>query len=441
MQSALDSETTSYVIVISENTLKTWPNVVKALENKHKAKIVVYQSALEESLPQLKEFLPYYTCFVASPDECGKDFVSKVSHLTTSLLSGPFTDTIWGILTGPDQETAEAIATHTEPLKIKNVLAACPIPLGKCPEGEIFSEITKNESFIKQRESLEISKVECAGDITEGLVERLNCRIKDIAPVDLMITSGHATERDWNIGFGYKGGRFIHEGNSLLGEDVEKKRFPIESKNPKVYIAAGNCLMGHIDCPEKGCMALAWMKSAAVIQMIGYTVPTWFGYGGWGVLKYFLQTAGRFNLAQAFYANLQTLVNLRENDSDKNNVEGYSHDFDVVAFYGDPAWDARISEDGLTLPKAYDIEYKEDIEKKQHHLYVKTQAQGSWTCKNADDKNTDPGRPPFFIFPRRLHNPVVLSGKAIVTSLFVMFNLEGGFEKGVEEEVTILEVY
>ena len=49
----------------------------------------------------------------------------------------------------------------------------------------------------------------------------------------------------------------------------------------KVYSAAGNCLMGNINSDH--CMALAWMRSAGVRQMFGYTVPTWFGFGGWGV--------------------------------------------------------------------------------------------------------------------------------------------------------------
>ena len=68
--------------------------------------------------------------------------------------------------------------------------------------------------------------------------------------------------------------------------------------------------MGHIDGPDA--MALAFMNSAGVDQMIGYTVPTWYGYGGWGMLDYFVEQPGRFTLAEAFYANQQALIHRLE---------------------------------------------------------------------------------------------------------------------------------
>ena len=47
---------------------------------------------------------------------------------------------------------------------------------------------------------------------------------------------------------------------------------------------------------------------AGVRQMIGYTVPTWSGYAGWGLLDYFLEQPGRFTLCEAFHANGHALV-------------------------------------------------------------------------------------------------------------------------------------
>jgi hypothetical protein len=32
---------------------------------------------------------------------------------------------------------------------------------------------------------------------------------------------------------------------------------------------------------------------------IGYTVPTWYGYAGWGCLDFFVEQPGRFTLAEA----------------------------------------------------------------------------------------------------------------------------------------------
>ena len=121
------------------------------------------------------------------------------------------------------------------------------------------------------------------------------------------------------------------------------------SPAPKVYLAVGNCLMGHVD--GKNAMALAWMNNAGVAQMVGYTDLTWFGYGGWGNLDYFVEQPGRFTLAEAFLANDHALVNrLTSGAAGKNEIRGLEYDRDIVAFYGDPAWEARMADQ----PKAWD---------------------------------------------------------------------------------------
>ena len=147
--------------------------------------------------------------------------------------------------------------------------------------------------------------------------------------------------------------------------------FPVLSANPKVYLPIGNCLMGHIDGPDA--MALAWMKSAGVRQMLGYTKPTWYGYMGWGVLDYFVEQPGRYTLTEAFFANHAALIHRLETafpDVAREEVigdmgecakpvspspagatlklsaadgHGLLFDRDVVAFYGDPAWNARLA--------------------------------------------------------------------------------------------------
>ena len=85
----------------------------------------------------------------------------------------------------------------------------------------------------------------------------------------------------------------------MYGEDTRRQRIDVDSPNAKVYLPIGNCLMGHIDGPDA--MALAWMNDVGVKQMIGYTVPTWFGYAGWGMLDYFVEQPGRYSLTEAFF--------------------------------------------------------------------------------------------------------------------------------------------
>ncbi|MEM7314314.1 MAG: AAA family ATPase, partial [Planctomycetota bacterium] len=171
-------------------------------------------------------------------------------------------------------------------------------------------------------------------DTTAALVDTLNKY-----QADLFITSGHATERNWQIGFSYRNGYFRSRDGKLWGEDTRGEKISVDSQNPKVYLPIGNCLMGHID--SKDAMALAWMKSAGVHQMIGYTVPTWFGYGGWGCLDYFVEQPGRYTFAEAFHANHHALNYAIE--SKVGNERGLKFDRDVVALYGDPAWDAKMA--------------------------------------------------------------------------------------------------
>ena len=128
----------------------------------------------------------------------------------------------------------------------------------------------------------------------------------------------------------------------MFGVDTQRKRFEIKSTNPKVYLPIGNCLMGNINGPDA--MALAWMNDGSVMQMIGYTKPTWFGYQGWGVLDYYVEQPGRYTLTEAFFANNHALIHrLRDSATPSRDRQGLQFDRDVVAFYGDPKWSAKLA--------------------------------------------------------------------------------------------------
>jgi hypothetical protein len=180
-------------------------------------------------------------------------------------------------------------------------------------------------------------------------------------------------------GYSYRNGFFKCDPGHLYGINMKGEKFPVSSANPKVYLPIGNCLMGHVD--STSAMALAWMNSAGVYQMMGYTVPTWYGYGGWGCLDYFVEQPGRYTLAEAFIANQQALLwrlglfgpdalqgeidgksfNILVRDEWKDegltpqDARGLVHDRDTVAFYGDPAWEARMAD----RPKPFDQKLEE----------------------------------------------------------------------------------
>ena len=147
--------------------------------------------------------------------------------------------------------------------------------------------------------------------------------------------------------------------------------------------------MGHVDQPD--CMALGWIGSGGVDQFVGYTVVTWYGAMGWGVNSYLFDTPGQYDVAESFYfANQCVLHDLITKfphsagldvdlpDDDKGNPDagieqmqavlnakggdvpakqkqdnlGLLWDRDVVVFYGDPLWDARLAPRGPLVQTA-----------------------------------------------------------------------------------------
>lgn len=363
-------KTPNYVIVVSQatNDDEPWNQVTTALLEKHTeehaATVVTFDEKVTESLETLRSMHPEYTCFVAKPEEATREFVAAVHQLTRQLDNDPYTDTMWGILTGYDASNALRIAEHKTPLTVERVASGTDVELDLCKEGVWYCELVKNR-MVKKVAGEEPQELVGPDDTTQALVNTLN-----EYQAQLMVTSGHATQRDWQIGFRYRNGYFRCENGVLYGIDTKQQRYSVHSNNPKVYLPIGNCLMGHID--SRDAMALAWMNSAGVNQMIGYTVPTWYGYGGWGLLDYFLEQPGRFTMSEAFYANQQALLHrlelikpglsgmtvreaaealeatelpmpARQAGIQAGDIRGLLFDRDVVAFYGDPAWEAKMA--------------------------------------------------------------------------------------------------
>ena len=344
-----------------------WKQVVDTLVSKHQAAVVTYAGSVNEALPELRRLFPRYVCFVAPPTHATREFVLQVQRLTRRFDDDPYLDCFWGILTGYDASNALRIARQNAPLTIRKAAAGTELALDRVEAGVWFCELNKNKMVRKER-GQPVTQLQGPDDTTQALVDVLNQE-----KPDLFVTSGHATEHDWMIGFRYRNGFFKCQNGRLYGLDTQGRRWPVDSSNPKVYLPVGNCLMGHIDGLD--CMALAWMNSAGVCQMPGYIQPTWYGYMGWGLLDYFVEQPGRYSLAEAFRANEQALVHrlatyfpelvAAETDLSgrpsvpivagpkakaaqlsANDGRGLLFDRDMVAFYGDPKWEARLA-DGL----------------------------------------------------------------------------------------------
>ncbi|MCP5520361.1 MAG: hypothetical protein H7A46_02285 [Verrucomicrobiales bacterium] len=439
--SPLTAASSDYLIVVSTETVQTpgWEAVVNALEARHPARRLAYDGPLAEALlPALKRWHPRLVCFVARPEEVSREFVAEVHQLTRQADDDPYTDCRWGILTGYNAANALAIAKTDTPLIVRKVASGTEVALDRCEQGEWYCELKKNR-HVRKEPGGTAGELPGPDDTTAALVKSLN----DFQP-DLFVTSGHATERDWQIGFAYRNGSFRHADGRLFGLDTAGDRFPVDSPNPKVYLPIGNCLMGHIDRPD--CMATSWMNSAGVRQMIGYTVTTWYGYAGWGMLDYFVEQPGRYTFAGAFLANDHALVHRLQtffpglvdaelppggrprqpiNVTEAARAEGLSandgfgllHDRDVLAFYGDPAWEARMADGPLNYGQS--LKETDGV-----FTFEITPLRGRESFAPVNTNGSQRGGRPFIAFlPHRVQDIRIIEGadlKPVVTDDFVL---------------------
>ena len=427
----------NYVVVTSRTTYddKAWREVVRGLAFKYDAPILVYKDKVEQVKPELVKRMPWYTCFVLRPEEANRNLVTHIHRLTRKLDDDPYTDTIWGILTGYSAADAARIVATSEPLVLRKAAAGTPISLDKFDEGIWYDEGKKNHGIQKTPDG-KTADIQTPDDTTESIVKTIN----EFKP-DYFQTSGHASERDWAPGYSYPSGRIICKDGALMGVDLAGKTYAINSPNPKVYAPFGNCLIGNI--PDKNCMALACMASGGAAQMIGYVVPTWYGYGGWGIGNYFFDQPGKFSFAESFYLNNQALVNRLITRFPANagvefdgwdgpdwgmgeysaklgkNVDkdefGLHWDRDTVAFYGDPAWRATAK------PQASAWEQNLTANGDTYTFEVKANQDATF------------GRPPAALFPCRLRMTRMLEGRdlnPVITDNFIMLPMADKLEKG-----------
>lgn len=430
-----------YVVVVSKATQSDaeWSKVVGELVTKHQAEVVVYDNHVSESLSALRKTFPRYTCFVATSQEAGRQMVADVHRLTRTLDDDPYADVFWGILTGYDAANALAIAREREPLVIKRVASGTELAMDRVTEGVWYCELEQNR-MVRKTPGGDAERSQGPSDTTQALAATLN-----EYKADLFVTSGHATERNWQIGFRYHNGEFQSKAGKLFGVDTLGTTIPILSSNPKVYLPIGNCLMGHIDGPDA--MALAFMNSAGVRQMMGYTVPTWYGYGGWGCLDYFVEQPGRYTFVEAFFANQHALIERLEMNfpeiarlntppgsipsrkftlSDaartggltEHDGRGLLHDRDVVALYGDPAWNATMAAGKLSYEQTLT-----EVASGVFALEIKPLS-GEQSFEPVNQNGSERGWRPFVhFFPNRLKDIEIISGKEfspVITDTFVL---------------------
>ncbi len=163
-----------YSVVVSKTTRDDpqWRAVVDALVAKHGAQVIVFDTSVDKALPELRRQFPRYACFVAKPTEAGREFVIAVNRLTRRLDNDPYTDVLWGILTGYNAECALRIAQYDKPLVIHRVAAATEVELSLCEEGVWYSELDRTKA-VRKKAGEEPHPLKRRADSTKYLVDAL----------------------------------------------------------------------------------------------------------------------------------------------------------------------------------------------------------------------------------------------------------------------------
>lgn len=419
-----DSGKNDYAIVISEETaaMPEWKAVADKLAEKHGGVIVPVKDFMFAKPDALKKMAPRYLAVVARPEEIDRVLVNDLHRLTRRLDDDPYGDCIWGIITGYAPEDAMRIASEAPPLVMSRAMGTTNVDAARFTDSmsitdwQPFQYLEQHgaggkvtPSFYKKG----LKEQETGDAASLGVTPKLMEYWKQYAP-QLFVTASHATQFNLEMPFG-KG--LIVSGNNRF-HVLDKKQFKefttflrgvlfngkeddllsflerikapvIETKAvPAVWVAAGNCLVGDAK-KTKNSMAVTALSHYGFNQLVGYTVPSWYGKGGWGTLGMLFSNHDASSLAEAWYLNNQfildetmtlfpKLMNIHFNSQDINGIKddpdfskgmaaagygmgkdqmGLIHDRDTVAFYGDPAWVARLDES--RAPSPWHIEWND----------------------------------------------------------------------------------
>ncbi len=403
----------NYVVVISESTYaqRDWREVAETLEDKHDAAILLWKNSINEVAHELAVVMPKYTAFVMTPEEAGHINTVKISRMCRELDNDPYFDTFWGIVTGYDASDALRIAQFNTPITVERMVdATAQVDLNPFHKAISFDESFRGTVLVKESDTVAV-RVKCDNDNTQRFLDAM----KELNP-QIIATSAHATQHDWDMGYKGPNMKLKHTADAkLYCENIQKDTFYLVNNEPKVYIGAGNCLIGDID--RKDCMATSWMRTGGAYQFIGYTVLTWFGEQGWGTLHKFVGTPrGFYTPNEAFhFANTDIIEDLRKNHPEilYANIDNYDvnqlgsvafytlkaskmtpeiqrklgllFDRDVVACYGDPAQIFR-------LPQQLKLDIKK-VHEGQFEFTLSTLVDGKWPSSL------------YIPFPQSLQNP------------------------------------
>lgn len=331
-----DTASRPYAVVVDEETLEhpEWGQVVEALQKKYNAKIfVAHYPKVGTVRKALNEYMPWYVCFIAQPEQATREMITAAAYTMTWLDDDPYEDAIWAVLTGFVAEDALRIV-NAEPLFVRKELSNSwdgwldLLEVGVSLSSDSDYKFVKNVGGVKQQ--------------LKGPKERLSefVEVLNRDDCDIITTSAHATEHIFYLGYPKTAsdGYITHnEKGDVYGIDTLGKVHRVNAKKSKIYYAPGNCLIGHVD--GQSCLSLAWIHNG-VNAFFGHMYNQDRPCYAWAIAEYFMTLQGQYTFAEATYANWLAL-----RFSVDEQLEVYlccDRGGKGTVLYGDPAWEARV---------------------------------------------------------------------------------------------------
>ncbi|MDE7074806.1 MAG: hypothetical protein K2O69_07160, partial [Odoribacter sp.] len=275
-----------------------WMKVVDALVKRHRAEVVYYREQVDELEADLRRLHPRYVAFVEMPARLNREYVMEAHRLSRRIDEDIYADYLWGIITGYTAADAMRMVDRSrKPYVVHTALNTT----GEMSNGAYFTDFAFMDDggsgagwWGEKKAGMQEVRREQIGkwNILDKWVEKY----KELDP-DLLITSSHATEHNLEMPFSV--GNLKADAGRLYA-DFMTREYLEGTAHPRVYYAAGNCLIGNID-NDPNSMAVGWLSGMNATSMVGYVVTTWYGRNGWGGLKYWAANAGRLTLAQSVY--------------------------------------------------------------------------------------------------------------------------------------------
>ena len=292
-----------YAVVVSADTYadRNWRPVADALVTKHSGTLITYTGEVTNCRSELAKLMPRYTAFVAEPAELGRVYIADVHRMTRTLNDDPYGDTLWGVVSAATADGALRMAQATEPQTIRTAMTLTGVDMRYFQQYFGISDGHAGDWVWKQANGSVTNGMDGNADRTRLFINHWN----QMSP-DLIVGSGHASERNLEMCFS-KGNTFSKAGY-WWGKPTGGAPVMIPANDhPRVYLGAGNCMIGNFQ-NRTNSMAATLINRYGFNQFVGYTVPTWYGEGGWGTLGYWQHLPGRYSLAEAWFFNNQRII-------------------------------------------------------------------------------------------------------------------------------------